>query len=233
MAGISLLTVPDSLARTKGLRGRGRRPLAGMGQRDDPDQEADGDRGLRRRQFSVIGVLAKEGQMAPKPIIAGTDGSAESLRAVEWAVREAALRKTSIADRGGAGAAAPDERAPGRGQAGHRRGCGAQDVSACAGQRRRLRRGTGARRGARHSAPVRAASAGPRGDCCRCLDAGGRLSRCWSLCCPRPWLGQPVCRSSCRVPGRGGARGEPGLAPGDRRRRRRSGSARRPAQVCF
>ena len=43
-----------------------------------------------------IGLLAKEGQMALKPIIAGTDGSAESLRAVEWAVREAALRKTAL-----------------------------------------------------------------------------------------------------------------------------------------
>jgi nucleotide-binding universal stress UspA family protein len=30
--------------------------------------------------------------MATKPIVAGTDGSAESLRAVEWAAREAALR---------------------------------------------------------------------------------------------------------------------------------------------
>ena len=34
--------------------------------------------------------------MALKPIVAGTDGSAESLRAVEWAVREAALRKTAL-----------------------------------------------------------------------------------------------------------------------------------------
>src|SRR5215468_630268 len=30
--------------------------------------------------------------MASKPIVAGTDGSEESLRAVEWAAREAALR---------------------------------------------------------------------------------------------------------------------------------------------
>ena len=34
--------------------------------------------------------------MAPKPIIAGTDGSAGSLRAVEWAAREAVLRKTAL-----------------------------------------------------------------------------------------------------------------------------------------
>ena len=34
--------------------------------------------------------------MALKLIVAGTDGSAESLRAVEWAVREAALRKTAL-----------------------------------------------------------------------------------------------------------------------------------------
>ena len=30
--------------------------------------------------------------MASKPIVAGTDGSEESLRAVDWAAREAALR---------------------------------------------------------------------------------------------------------------------------------------------
>jgi nucleotide-binding universal stress UspA family protein len=30
--------------------------------------------------------------MAPKPIVTGTDGSEESLRAVDWAAREAALR---------------------------------------------------------------------------------------------------------------------------------------------
>ena len=30
--------------------------------------------------------------MAAKPIVAGTDGSEESLRAVGWAAREAALR---------------------------------------------------------------------------------------------------------------------------------------------
>jgi nucleotide-binding universal stress UspA family protein len=34
--------------------------------------------------------------MATKPVIAGTDGSQESLRAVEWAAREAALRGTSL-----------------------------------------------------------------------------------------------------------------------------------------
>ena len=30
--------------------------------------------------------------MSAKPIVAATDGSAESMRAVDWAVREAALR---------------------------------------------------------------------------------------------------------------------------------------------
>jgi nucleotide-binding universal stress UspA family protein len=34
--------------------------------------------------------------MATKPVIAGTDGSQESLRAVEWAAREAALRGASL-----------------------------------------------------------------------------------------------------------------------------------------
>jgi nucleotide-binding universal stress UspA family protein len=34
--------------------------------------------------------------MATKPVIAGTDGSQESLRAVDWAAREAALRGTSL-----------------------------------------------------------------------------------------------------------------------------------------
>jgi nucleotide-binding universal stress UspA family protein len=34
--------------------------------------------------------------MATKPVIAGTDGSQESLRAVEWAAREAILRGTSL-----------------------------------------------------------------------------------------------------------------------------------------
>lgn len=34
--------------------------------------------------------------MASKPIIAGTDGSADSLRAVEWAAREAALRRVPL-----------------------------------------------------------------------------------------------------------------------------------------
>jgi len=34
--------------------------------------------------------------MATKPVIAGTDGSQESLRAVEWAAREAMLRATSL-----------------------------------------------------------------------------------------------------------------------------------------
>ena len=34
--------------------------------------------------------------MAAKPVVAGADGSPESLRAVEWAAREAALRGTSL-----------------------------------------------------------------------------------------------------------------------------------------
>jgi len=34
--------------------------------------------------------------MTSKPIIAGTDGSGDSLRAVEWAAREAALRRTTL-----------------------------------------------------------------------------------------------------------------------------------------
>jgi nucleotide-binding universal stress UspA family protein len=34
--------------------------------------------------------------MAAKPVIAGTDGSQESVRAVEWAAREAVLRGTSL-----------------------------------------------------------------------------------------------------------------------------------------
>ena len=34
--------------------------------------------------------------MATKPVVAGADGSPESLRAVEWAAREAALRGTSL-----------------------------------------------------------------------------------------------------------------------------------------
>ena len=34
--------------------------------------------------------------MTPKPIVAGTDGSGDSLRAVEWAAREAALRRAPL-----------------------------------------------------------------------------------------------------------------------------------------
>src|ERR1700750_668577 len=34
--------------------------------------------------------------MAAKPIVAGTDGSDESLRAVDWAAREAALRDAPL-----------------------------------------------------------------------------------------------------------------------------------------
>ncbi|HUY49520.1 MAG TPA: universal stress protein [Streptosporangiaceae bacterium] len=34
--------------------------------------------------------------MAAKPVVAGTDGSPESVRAVEWAAREAVLRETSL-----------------------------------------------------------------------------------------------------------------------------------------
>lgn len=34
--------------------------------------------------------------MARQPVIAGTDGSQESIRAVEWAAREAALRKSTL-----------------------------------------------------------------------------------------------------------------------------------------
>ena len=37
-----------------------------------------------------------EDSMATKPVIAGADGSQESLRAVEWAAREAVLRGTSL-----------------------------------------------------------------------------------------------------------------------------------------
>src|ERR1035438_2284224 len=37
-----------------------------------------------------------EDNMATKPVIAGTDGSQESMRAVEWAAREATLRGTSL-----------------------------------------------------------------------------------------------------------------------------------------
>ena len=34
--------------------------------------------------------------MATKPVVAGADGSPESMRAVEWAAREAGLRGTSL-----------------------------------------------------------------------------------------------------------------------------------------
>ena len=52
--------------------------------------------------------------MASKPIVAGTDGSEESLRAVGWAAREAALRGAPLRIVGHRGAAAPDEPARGR-----------------------------------------------------------------------------------------------------------------------
>ena len=41
--------------------------------------------------------------MAAKPIVAGTDGSEESLRAVDWAAREAALRGAPLRIVAGAG----------------------------------------------------------------------------------------------------------------------------------
>src|SRR6201985_3761649 len=41
--------------------------------------------------------------MASKPIVAGTDGSEESLRAVDWAAREAALRGAPLRIVAGAG----------------------------------------------------------------------------------------------------------------------------------
>jgi nucleotide-binding universal stress UspA family protein len=40
--------------------------------------------------------LEEDGHMATKPVVAGTDGSPESMRAVEWAAREARLRGTSL-----------------------------------------------------------------------------------------------------------------------------------------
>jgi nucleotide-binding universal stress UspA family protein len=40
--------------------------------------------------------LEEDGHMATKPVVAGADGSPESVRAVEWAAREAALRGTSL-----------------------------------------------------------------------------------------------------------------------------------------
>src|ERR1700752_4066678 len=40
----------------------------------------------------IRGPPRRTSDMATKPIVAGTDGSEESLRAVDWAAREAALR---------------------------------------------------------------------------------------------------------------------------------------------
>ena len=52
--------------------------------------------------------------MAAKPIVAGTDGSEESLRAVDWAAREAALRGAPL--RIVAAAAAPPGMSVARGR---------------------------------------------------------------------------------------------------------------------
>ena len=52
--------------------------------------------------------------MAAKGVIAATDGSEESLRAVEWAAREAVLRRDVAAHRVGADAPAAHESRPGR-----------------------------------------------------------------------------------------------------------------------
>src|SRR6266571_8521532 len=41
-------------------------------------------------------VPDKENEMAAKVFVAGTDGSEQSLRAVEWAAREAALRSGAL-----------------------------------------------------------------------------------------------------------------------------------------
>jgi nucleotide-binding universal stress UspA family protein len=41
-------------------------------------------------------MRSPEAEMAAKPVIAGTDGSPESIRAVEWAAREAAIHGTSL-----------------------------------------------------------------------------------------------------------------------------------------
>ncbi len=61
-----------------------------------------------------IMIRSKDGRlertaMAVKPVIVGTDGSQESLRAAEWAAREAVLRGSAPADRGHPGAAPADE----------------------------------------------------------------------------------------------------------------------------
>src|SRR3984885_668984 len=40
----------------------------------------------------VLGSVKEDLDMAEKPIVAATDGSEESLRAVDWAAREAVLR---------------------------------------------------------------------------------------------------------------------------------------------
>ena len=56
--------------------------------------------------------------MAAKPVVAGTDGSPESVRAVQWAAREAALRGDVDADSGRPRTATPDDQQPR--DAGHR-----------------------------------------------------------------------------------------------------------------
>ena len=53
--------------------------------------------------------------MAAKPIVAGTDRSEESLRAVDWAAREAALRGVPLRIVAAA-ALRPDDAACGRGR---------------------------------------------------------------------------------------------------------------------
>ena len=51
--------------------------------------------------------------MAAKPVVAGTDGSKESMRAVEWAAREAVLRGAPLRIVSAEAATAPDDRQPG------------------------------------------------------------------------------------------------------------------------
>jgi nucleotide-binding universal stress UspA family protein len=168
--------------------------------------------------------------MAGKPIIVGTDGSEDSMRAVEWAAREAALRGSPLR------IVSVPQRLVSWHQPQGTRGApakGAHQSCACAlasaAERvaqleparaldTQLLSGRPARTLAETTAGASMLVIGSRG-------AGGR--------CDSPGLGQSLCRNPRPVPRRGQPPGDDFCGPGDRRRCRRPGSVRCRARVCL
>ena len=169
--------------------------------------------------------------MTTKPIVVGTDGSAQALRTVEWAAREAVLRSAPLRIVSAA-EMLPRMNVPAKGQgigtvAGHLSGDRDLALADCRPRSRRSRPWSADR----HRSAGRAARPGGHPQRLGRAAARRRIARQRRVPRHGTRVREPLRRRACLMPGRGGPGRRHSHGPSDCRRHTEHAGLRRRARV--